>query len=131
VLRIDRRGFGADRRRLIVALLGERFAWYLGYRAKDSVSYVLVKNYDDMNEIGPWVSFGLDSRVLDSLLQRVISKSGRKPIEITCPFTSPALRVLKRHGFRSINEGRVMFFKRMAEIGQPKAIVANGFLDKG
>ena len=132
VLAIDRRGFGADRRRLITALLNESHASYLTYRAAHSASYVLVRNYDDMNEIGPWISFGLDSNELDSLLQLAITKSGPKPVEITSPLSNfYALKVIKRRGFHSINEGHVMFFKRIAKIGQPKAIVAHGFLDKG
>ena len=129
---MDRKAFGADRRRLITALLNEGHAWYLGYETESSASYVLVKDYDDMNEIGPWVSFGLSSRELDSLLQLVISKSGGKPIEITCPLTSSKiLKILKRRRFHAINEGRVMFYKRKTRIGRPSAIVAHGFLDKG
>lgn len=132
VLGMDRKAFGADRRRLIDALLSEGFAWYLGYQARASASYVLVKNYDDMNEIGPWVSLGLNSRELDSLLQLVINKSGQKPIEMTCPLASnPALEIFRKRRFYSINQGRMMFFKHIARVGQPRAIVAYGFLDKG
>jgi len=131
VLAIDRKGFGADRHLLITSLLREGFAWYLSHQAASSASYLLVKNYEDMNEIGPWISFGLDSSELDSLLQIAIKKSWRKPIEIACPFDNPALRVMKKNGFHSINEGATMFFKHMARIGQPRAIVAHGFLDKG
>jgi len=129
---MDRKAFGADRSRLLAALLSEGFAWYLGYRAGSSASYVLVKNYDDMNEIGPWVSLGLNSRQLDLLLRRVIRRSGRKPIEVTCPLTgSSAVRIMRKRGFHSINRGRVMFFKRIVRVGRPRAIVAYGFLDKG
>ena len=132
LLALDRRGFGADRGHLITLLLGEGFAWYLGYRVGSSASYVLVKSYDDMNEIGPWISFGLDSRELDSMLHTVISKSGRKPIEVTSPLTNDnGLNIMKKRGFLTINEGRIMFFERSARIGQPRAIIAHGFLDKG
>jgi len=132
VLAMDREGFGADRRRLINRLLSESFAWYLGYRSRSSASYVLVKIYDDMNEVGPWIALGLDTHELDSLLQRIINKSQQKPIEITCPLTNhQAINIMKRRGFHQINEGRLMFFKRVTRIGQSDAIVAYGFLDKG
>lgn len=132
VFALDKKAFGADRRKLITTLLNEGFAWYIGYQAGDSASYVLVKSYDDMNEIGPWISFGLDSREKSSLLEHVIRRSGRKPIEVTCPLTNGhAIRMMMQHNFHTINEGRVMFFKHMAGIGRPRAIVAYGFLDKG
>ena len=93
---------------------------------------MLVKKYYDMNEIGPWIAFGLNSRELDLLLKVVIRKSGRKPIEVTCPNTNgPVLRMMKRRGFHSTNEGRVMYFKHITVLGRPKAVVAHGFLDKG
>lgn len=131
ILAIDRKGFGADRHLLITSLLREGFAWCLSHQTGSAASYLLVKNYEDMNEIGPWISFGLNSGELGSLLQVAIKKSGRKPIEIACPFDSPALRVMKQNGFHSINEGATMYFKHVARIGQPRAIVAHGFLDKG
>jgi len=130
-LAMDRKAFGADRARLITALLCGGYAWCLGYRAGHSASYVVVKNYKDMNEIGPWISFGLSSGELSSQLQLIIGKSGRKPIEITCPLTSSLPKILKSDRFHAINEGRVMFYERVARIGQPRAIVAYGFLDKG
>jgi hypothetical protein len=129
---MDRKAFGADRRRLLSSLLRRGYASYLGYRTGSSASYALVKNYDDMNEIGPWVSFGFDSRELGSILRLVISKYGRKPIEITCPLTNgPTLKNMKKQGFHEINEGRVMFYRRVATLGEPRAIIAYGFLDKG
>ena len=132
LLAMDRKAFGADRRRLITALLNGGHAWYLGYQTGRLASYAVVKNYDDVNEIGPWVSFGLGSQELDSQLQLVTGKSGRKPIEITCPLTnSRILRIMKSHRFHPINEGCVMFYEYIARIGQPRAIVAHGFLDKG
>ena len=131
VLAIDRKGFGADRHQLIRSLLNEGLAWYLSCHGASSASYLLVKNYEDMNEIGPWVSFGLNSGELNLLLQLVINKSARKPIEIACPIDSRALKILKKNGFHPTNEGRAMYFKHVARIGRPRAIVAHGFLDKG
>jgi GNAT superfamily N-acetyltransferase len=132
VLALDKRAFGANRRRLITVLLDSGFAWYLGYRIGSSASYMLVKTYDDMIEIGPWVSFGLKSSQLDSLLQLAIGKSGRKPIEIACPLTADStIGIMNKRNFRAINEGRMMLYGERATIGDPKAIVAFGFLDKG
>ena len=132
LLAMDKKAFGADRRRLITALLNEGSAWYFGYTARSRGSYVLVKKYRDMNEVGPWISFGLGSRELDLLLQFILSRSGRKPIEIACPVANTqALRTLKKNRFHVINEGRVMFYKRRARLGQCRAIIAQGFLDKG
>jgi ribosomal protein S18 acetylase RimI-like enzyme len=132
LLAMDAKAFGADRRRLITALLSGGLAWYFGYKTGSRGSYVIVKRYRDMNEVGPWVSFGLSPQELDLLLQFIISRSGRKPIEIGCPVAnSQILRVMKKHHFHVINEGRVMFYKREARLGQPRAIIAQGFLDKG
>ena len=132
LLAMDKKAFGADRRRLISALLSGSSAWYFGYTTPSTESYVVVKRYRDMNEVGPWVSFGLGSRELDLLLQFIISRSGRKPIEIGCPTSNTrVLRVMKKHHFRVINEGRVLFYKRKARLGQPGTIIAQGFLDKG
>lgn len=132
VLSMDRKAFGADRRHLITCLLDAGTAWYLGFRIGPSGSYVVVKTYRDMNEIGPWVSFASDSRNLESLLRLVIDRSDRKPIEASCPVTNrQALRIMKKNHFHTIHKGRVMFYGQVARIGQPSAIVAHGFLDKG
>ena len=129
---LDRKAFGGDRHRLITTLLNEGSAWYFGYKGESSASYILVKKYHDMNEIGPWVSFASRSPELDLQLQLVMSRSGRKPIEISCPLTNTnALKIMKKHHFHEVSKGRTMFYKRMAKIGQPDAIVAHGFLDKG
>jgi len=42
-----------------------------------------------------------------------------------------AARILKKRNFRVINEGRVMFYRKEARIGEPNAVLAFGFLDKG
>jgi len=132
LLAMDRKAFGADRSRLITAVLSEGSAWYFGCIARSRGFYVLVKKYRDMSEIGPWISFGLGSRELDLLLQFIIGRNGGKPIEIGCPLANTqALRAMKKSRFRVLNEGRVMFYKRRARLGQPRAIIAQGFLDKG
>ena len=132
LLRMDRRAFGADRRRLITRLLNAGLGWYLGYATGSSATYILIKNYRDMYELGPWISFGLNEAELDSLLQVVLSKTSGKPIEASCPLNDLRVsRIMKKNDFRLINEGRVMFHGKVAKIGKPRSIIANGFLDKG
>jgi GNAT superfamily N-acetyltransferase len=132
MLSMDRKAFGADRSRLLNLLLNSGYGWYLGYAAASSSSYLMVKKYEDMYELGPWVSFGLDPNELDSLLRIALATARGKPVELSCPLSNRNIsRFTKNQKFRKTNEGRVMFYERIGEIGQPKAIVAFGFLDKG
>jgi predicted GNAT family acetyltransferase len=132
MLAIDQKAFGADRGRLLRLLLDASRAWYLGCKVGSSSSYILVKGYRDMYEFGPWVSFGLGRTELDSLLLMTLDRAGAKPIEVSCPLINrKAIEIMKRRDFRVINDGRVMFYRRMTKMGQPKAIIAYGFLDKG
>jgi hypothetical protein len=132
MLRLDRRAFGADRSRLIKLLLDSGKAWYVTPKTQPSLGYLLVKKYDDMNEIGPWVSFRSSSSEPGELLQLVLDKVEGRPVEVTCPLSNlNTLKVLRKHGFRPINYGRVLFYKRIASIGKPNAVIAYGFLDKG
>ena len=132
LLSIDRRAFGADRERLLKLLLNPSYAWYLGYTAGSSSSFLIVKKYDDMYELGPWVSFGLGRSELNSLLLMALRTARGKPIEASCSLTNrTAIEVMRSRGFRLVNDGRLMFYERNVKLGQPKAIVAYGFLDKG
>jgi hypothetical protein len=92
----------------------------------------MAKKYEDMFELGPWVSFGLGRTELDSLLQLALGEADGKPVEVSCPLANrKAIEIMEKRNFRVINDGRVMFYRRMAKIGQPKAVIAYGFLDKG
>jgi hypothetical protein len=113
-------------------LLNAGYAWHLDCRVGSSSSYLIVKKYEDMYEFGPWVSFGLGRSELDSLLLEALHKATAKPIEVSCPLTNPtAIKIMRGRGFRVINDGRLMFYGSKIKIGQPKTIVAYGFLDKG
>jgi ribosomal protein S18 acetylase RimI-like enzyme len=132
LLAIDKKAFGADRSRLLVALLNSGAASYLGYSVRSRCSYLLAKDYEDMLELGPWISFGLRPADLESMLRLALDKAKERPIEITCPLTnSKPLAILSKSQFQTINEGHVMGFRRYSKIGQPNAIVACGFIDKG
>jgi len=132
LLAMDRRAFGVDRARLLVDLLNSGSASYLGYSAKSKCSYLLAKDYEDMCELGPWISFGLGPAELESMLRLALNKAKSKPIEITCPLTDgKVLAMLSKSHFRTIARGHVMCYRRFSKIGQPNALVAFGFLDKG
>jgi GNAT superfamily N-acetyltransferase len=131
-LAMDQKAFGADRGRLLRLLLKTHCATRLGYTVGSSSSYIMAKRYEDMFELGPWVSFGLGRTELDSLLQLALDEADGKPVEVSCPLANRmAIEIMEKRNFRVINDGRVMFYRRMATIGQPKAVIAYGFLDKG
>jgi hypothetical protein len=132
MLAMDQKAFGADRGRLLRLLLHAGCASYLSCTVGSSSSYILVKKYEDIYEFGPWASFGLDRTELDSLLQMALKKTDDKPVEVSSPLINrKAIEIMKRRDFQVINDGRLMFYRRMAQIGQPKAVMAYGFLDKG
>jgi len=132
VFRLDRKAFGADRRHLLDAIIRSGDAWFQGRKIGRSASYMLVKKYEGMCEIGPWVSLGLGSKDLDSFLIDVMGRLHNKHVEISCPLShNTALKLLMSKGFRPINKGRVMCYENAAKIGDPRALLALGFLDKG
>jgi ribosomal protein S18 acetylase RimI-like enzyme len=131
LLAMDTRAFGADRGRLLKLIIHPGYAWYESYRTGSSGSYIVVKNYADMYELGPWVSFGLGAPELDSLLRMVLEKAVGKPIEVSCPASQRALEILKKEKFDEVNQGSVLFHERLGTIGRPEGVVAYGFLDKG
>ena len=132
LLSFDRKAFGADRSRLVKALLHSGSAWYVAYAAGSSRSYLMVKQYEDMHELGPWVSVGLRRAKLDAMLRTALGKTGDRPIEVSClSGNRDVMRILKSHDFRVVNRGRIMYYQKISRMGQPRAIAALGFLDKG
>lgn len=132
LLAMDKKAFGADRTRLITNLLNSGSAWYLGSSTRSKRSYLLAKNYADMYEIGPWISFGLRRTELQSMLRLVLNKTKSRPIEIACPLTNHnVLATLSKSHFRTIKKGHMMCYRQLSKIGHSNAIVAYGFLDKG
>jgi len=132
LLATDRKAFGADRARLLLDMFNSGTAWYLGYSARSKCSYLLAKDYEDMSELGPWISFGLRGTELESMLRLVLNKTEGKPVEITCPLMNrKILPILSKSHFQTIKKGHMMCYRRLSKIGQPNAIVAFGFLDKG
>jgi len=132
VFSLDRNAFGADRRELLDDIISSGDAWLQARKIGRSAAYILVKKYEGMYEIGPWVSLGLGSNDLDSFLVDAMGQLHDRRVEISCPLThNAALKLLMRKGFRPINKGRVMFYEHVARIGNPKSVLALGFLDKG
>ena len=132
LLAMDRIAFGANRARLLVDMLKSSAASYLGYSIKSKSSYLLAKGYEDMCELGPWISFNLLPADLESMLHLALKKAKSKPVEIACPLTNrKILAMLSKSHFRTIKQGHVMYYGRFSRIGQPNAVVAFGFLDKG
>jgi ribosomal protein S18 acetylase RimI-like enzyme len=129
----DRHAFGADRSELIRDVLADETAWILGTsRGVSSISYLMVKEFADECEFGPWIcsdpSRDLPSKMIDQALIRI----GSLPVEVGClRGNRTAIRILKVNGFRTIREGYRMFLQKKAKIGDDNAQYALGFLDKG
>jgi len=132
LLAMDRRAFGADRARLLVDMLNSGVASYLGYSIQSKASYLLAKAYEDMCELGPWVSFNLRPAELESMLHLALKTAKSKPVEIACPLTNrKVLAILSKSHFHAIKQGHMMWYERLSKLGQPNSVLAFGFLDKG
>jgi predicted N-acetyltransferase YhbS len=133
LLSMDKRAFGVDRSRLIRNVIVTKAGWCTGIsNNRSSGSALLIKNYQDMSEFGPWVSVNAPEAETREVLRLALSKTWRKPIEVSCLRSQGvALRLLTRNGFEVINHGHRMYFDRVAKIGEDSASYALGFLDKG
>jgi GNAT superfamily N-acetyltransferase len=127
LLWLDRRAFGADRSRLIRTVLRTKAGWYLS----SPNSYLLVKESDDMFEIGPWVGGELRKAQAAQMLSLALSRIPGKPIEVSCLRKHPAFELFRRKGFRVMSRGYRMYFEKSARIGRAEDNFALGFLDKG
>lgn len=132
VVEADGRVFGADRSRLIRSFLLTKAGWYLGFsNAPSGASYLLVKEYKEMSEFGPWICINPARAQPSEMLHLAIGKTGAKPIEVSCFRNHQALGLLKKNGFRVVRQGYRMYFGEIARIGRPEESYALGFLDKG
>jgi ribosomal protein S18 acetylase RimI-like enzyme len=133
LLAADMQAFGADRSKLIRAVLADDAGWILGSsRGISSICYLMVKESTDECELGPWIclhpSRGEPSRMIRQALIRV----GNVPAEVGCLLANrPAMRTLRMNGFRVIRQGYRMFFQERTKIGDDNAQYGLGFLDKG
>jgi predicted GNAT family acetyltransferase len=129
----DRKAFGADRSRLIRAVLSEKFAWYLGSSDKSyRTSYIMAKDYDNYYELGPWVCIGQLRDFPSQMIARALTMTGRVPVEVSClQENRTACETLRANGFRKVREGYRMSFGKRVRIGDDRLQFALGFLDKG
>jgi predicted GNAT family acetyltransferase len=133
VIAADKEGFGADRSKLIRAVLAEKAGWYLGSSwGISSTSYLMVKEYPDDCEFGPWICINPLRDDPSEMIARALTMIRSVPVEISCLRENRiALEALKTNGFRKVREGYRMFFGEKARIGNDSLQYALGFLDKG
>jgi predicted N-acetyltransferase YhbS len=133
VLAADKKAFGADRSKLLRLLISEGAGWYLGSsHASGGTCYLVVKDYLDMCELGPWVCINPERSDAKDMLLNALRKIGDRRIEIACLGNNrKALAILGANRFRVVREGYRMYFHSRARIGVDGANYALGFLDKG
>jgi ribosomal protein S18 acetylase RimI-like enzyme len=133
VLRIDKGAFGADRSKLIRAMLTERAARFIAaYNGSVIKSYIMIKKYEDMCELGPWVSTKPQRNEPKEMLRLALAGTRGKPVETSILRNNRlVLTLLRSHGFRTIKEGYRLYYDERPRIGDDRAQCALGFLDKG
>lgn len=133
VIAADRMAFGADRSKLIRNVLSEEAGWYLGSsRGISSTSYLMVKEYSDDCEFGPWICINPLRDEPEEMLSYALATIRPVPVEVSCLRENRmALQTLKTNDFLMVREGYRMFFEEKARIGKDNSQYALGFLDKG
>jgi len=133
LLAADQHAFGVDRSKLLRDVLADENAWIVGISyGASSTSYLMVKEFADECEFGPWICIDPLRDVPSKMIDQALSRIGSLPVEIGClRGNRAAIRILKRKGFRAIREGYRMFLQKRAKIGDDSAQYGLGFLDKG
>lgn len=132
VLASDKEAFGADRSKLIRMVLRTKTAWYLGCsNGPNACSYLLVKKFNDMFELGPWVCIDPPNDQPREMLSLALARTTGKPVEVSCFQHHPAFALLGKNGFRTMSHGYRMFFGKIPRIDRREVNYALGFLDKG
>jgi hypothetical protein len=133
LLASDVQAFGADRSKLIRAVLADDAGWILGSSSgTSSTSYLMVKESADGCEFGPWICVDASRDEPSRMIHQAFIRVGSVPVEVGClRHNQPAMRTLKMNGFRTIREGYRMFFQERAKLGDDNAQYGLGFLDKG
>ena len=132
LIEIDRKCFGADRSKLLRALIQTSHGTYFGFSNGKSAAYLVIKRYVDMYEFGPGVGINASKRELAALFSVGMSLARKRPIELSCfAKNHTILRLLEERGFRIINNGYRMFLNRRAKLDNDRENYLLGFLDKG
>lgn len=129
----DRKAFGADRSRLIQMILRSKAGSYFGFANSSSTgSYMLVKEYREMFEFGPWVCVRPPVGQPRQMLQLALSETAEKPIEVSCLRNHrKAFLLFEKNGFETVRHGYRMYLNNIPRIGDTESNYALGFLDKG
>ena len=132
LIEIDRKCFGADRSKLLRALIQTSHGTYFGFSNGKSAAYLVIKRYVDMYEFGPGVGINAPKRELAALFSVGMSLARKRPIELSCfAKNRTILRLLEEREFRIINKGYRMFLNRRAKLDNDRENYLLGFLDKG
>jgi predicted GNAT family acetyltransferase len=132
IMKIDRRSFGADRSKLLRALVRSGQGTFLGFTYEKSAAYLITRKYRDMYEFGPGVAVDVPEAEMRILLRLAVSRASKKPIELSCLAKNcNVLGLLRNQGFQEINRGYRMFLNRRTGLGNDHANYLLGFKDKG
>jgi ribosomal protein S18 acetylase RimI-like enzyme len=132
LLAMDKKCFGANRSRLLRALIVKGHGKYLGFSHGRSAAYLVVKKYEDMCDFGPWIGVNASRAELSELLNSALRRTWNKPIELSCLAGNRViLDLLRQQSFRVVDGGYRMFFNRGKRLGSDRANYLLGFLDKG
>lgn len=133
LLELDRKGFGADRSRLLRSWIAEGHAIYCGLSTKGSAAYLIAKKYGDMYDFGPGVAVNASEEQLSDLISLAIGRMRiERPIELSCLTKNrDVIQLLRRQDFRVINRGYRMYLHSAARLGSDSANFLLGFQDKG
>jgi ribosomal protein S18 acetylase RimI-like enzyme len=133
LLRLDRKAFGANRSELIRRLTAKRIGYWITSSHRSGFhSYLMVRKYKDLCELGPWISSAQRKYELTRMLRQALNESGELPIEISSLSKNQLMMALLRdHGFRVVRQGYRMFYDEAVLLGDDHRQCALGFLDKG
>jgi predicted N-acetyltransferase YhbS len=124
----DHQAFGADRGRLLQALL-ESFPGR-AFTQQDKQGNVGGYLFVQEKRIGPWVMTG--HMEAEPLLQAALSLPFPGPVSVVVPAENPAaVTLLKRHGFRIVRVNRHMVYGSDHPAGQRQRIFAQISLSLG
>lgn len=128
----DKKCFGVDRSKLLLALMAKGYGNYFGFIHNKSAAYLVVKKYSDMYDFGPGVAVNASRVELSQLLNLALRHTWKKSIELSClAQNKDILLLLRRQGFHVIDRGYRMFFNSRAKLGSDRANFLLGFQDKG
>lgn len=125
---IDTQGFGADRRRLLYALLetypGRTFLWLDDHNHPGG--YLISQE----NRIGPWIM--KDPARSELLLRAALSLPFRGPVSVVVPGeNADAIALLLHHGFEIVRVNRQMMRGLVVSPGKREKIYAQASLSLG